>query len=106
MAFLKNKYILALVSLGVNLLIYGYSYGNNSYHDYLLCYIHKLIDPSLYPNDLYLSTLSSFPSVYIYIMAFLAKWAPLATVHFAVYIFIKYLFFSGYLQLGPASFFR
>ena len=101
---LKNKYFLTFLFLGINFLVYGYSYGNNSYHDYLLSYIQKLIDPSLYPGDLYLTTLPSFPSAYIYGMAFLGKYAPLEHIHFILCFIIKYLFFLGIYQLAEYLF--
>lgn len=88
-----NKYTLIFCAFTVNLLLYGYEYGNNSYHDYLLAYIQKIIDPALYPKDLYLSTLRTFPSLYIYFMAFWAEFFSLESVHFIAYLLIKFLLF-------------
>ena len=88
-----SKYAIAFFFLGANVLIYGYNYGNNSYHDQILPFINKIIDPSLYPNDAYLTTIKTYPTIYFNAIAFLGKFLPLEYLHFGVFLTARYVFF-------------
>ncbi len=99
-----NPYFVSLFFLGINLLVYGYEYGNNSYHDYLLPYINKIIDPSLYPGDPYLNTLHAFPSPFIYAIGYLGKIFSLEGLHFTLYLIAKYLLFIAAFKLAEFLF--
>ncbi|MFH1359459.1 MAG: DUF6798 domain-containing protein [Candidatus Omnitrophota bacterium] len=90
---MKNKYFTVLVFLLLNLLIYGYQYGANAYQDQDLPFIHRTIDASLYPQDLFINTIKSIPTLFVPLMAFVSRWAPLSTAFFIFYLIAKFILF-------------
>ena len=91
------KYLSAGFLVLFSMLVFGYSYGSNPNHIQILPFIYKVMDPSLYLNDYYVATLNKFPTLYPYLVAFLAKWFNLESMHLLTYILIKYvLLITGY----------
>ena len=94
---------LALLA-GLSVLIDGYVYGTQTNLDQVLPFIHKILDPSLYPGDPYVATLSSFPSPYPALMAFAARFVPLPWAHLALFLAAKYLLVASAWTLGKTLF--
>lgn len=95
-----RKYIIAAVFTALSLLIYGYDYGTTINHIQILPFFYKLANPSLFHNDYYVDTLSLFPSIYLYINAFLLRWFSLEKLYLPIYVVCKYLLLIFAYQLS------
>lgn len=91
---MKYKYPWAALMTGLSLLLFGYDFGVDPNLAQILPYIHRLMDPALYPGDVFLKSFSSFPSLYPAAAAFLGRFASLETLHLAAYLAARFFFLS------------
>ncbi|MBI4055479.1 MAG: hypothetical protein HY402_05030 [Elusimicrobia bacterium] len=91
---------LAALSIG----FWGYTFGTDANLDQILPFVHKINNPALYPNDPYVDTLSTFPSFYPHIIAWMARIFPLAPLHFVLYAALKYLLLLIVFNLAQSFF--
>ncbi|MFA6320291.1 MAG: DUF6798 domain-containing protein [Candidatus Omnitrophota bacterium] len=92
--------IAAVILSALSAFVYGYEYGITPNHIQSLPFIAKIHDPSLFPNDYFVNTLSRFPSVYTYIMAYLSNWINLEMLHLVLYFVFKFALFIFAYQLA------
>ncbi|NLO92404.1 MAG: hypothetical protein GX410_10515, partial [Elusimicrobia bacterium] len=77
----------------VSLLMYGYSYKASPNLSQLLPFINKLQNPELYPRDMYVASMPSFPSLYPKLVALAVSPEWLAAFHACAYAAVLLLFF-------------
>ncbi|NQT90840.1 MAG: hypothetical protein HQ558_06255 [Candidatus Omnitrophica bacterium] len=85
------KYLLAAIFVPLSALLLGYNYGITPNQIQVLPFIYRIADPSLFPGDYYVDTLSQFPSLFPYLMAFLSKLLELETLHLVLYFLLRYV---------------
>lgn len=86
-----GKYIGILFLTILSIFIYGYTFGTSTNLDQVLPFIQKIQNPTLYPQDPYIKTLSFFPSIYPYFISYLGRFFSLPLVHVCLYIALKYI---------------
>jgi hypothetical protein len=96
----------AFFAAGLSLLIYGWSYANDPNTAQIIPFIKKIADPALYPNDFFIGSLPAFPSLYPLCMAKLAAFCPLETLHWMLYLPIKFIFMRLVYELALELFER
>ncbi len=99
-----NRYVLVFLLTALNLLVFGYEYTPNTYIAQDLPFIHEINNPDLYPDDLYVNTLKSFPSLYVYLMAWLSRLASLETIHLFLFLALRFLLFLAIFNLSSLLF--
>ncbi|MFA5160762.1 MAG: DUF6798 domain-containing protein [Elusimicrobiales bacterium] len=87
-----KKYAVPLVCAAVSLFVYGCAYSSSPNTAQIIPFIKKLMNPSLYPGDFYIASQSAFPSLYPLLMARLAAFFPLESLHFWLYAALKIWF--------------
>ncbi|MBI5883879.1 MAG: hypothetical protein HZB91_12340 [Elusimicrobia bacterium] len=97
-------FILSASAVLLNLALYGYRYGTDPNTAQVLPFIGRLMDPSLYPNDPYVASVSAFPSLYPLVMAGLGRAVPLPALHLGLYLAGRALFFYGVWRLARRLF--
>lgn len=84
------RYFAASSALAMSLLLLGYNFGSDPNLPQILPSIAQIDNPALFPTDAYVSTFSSFPSVYPYLVAGACKLIPIEWVHFIGYLALKF----------------
>ncbi len=94
------KYLLAACATVLTVLVFGYDYGVDPNLAQVLPYVNRLLEPSLYTGDAFVSSFSAFPSVYPRLAALGASLMSLEKLHLAAYLAARFAFFLVVFELG------
>lgn len=94
-------YVFVFVS---SVLATGYLHIYGSNHAFQLVFVHKAIDPALYPNDPIAATMGSYAAIFWYGVAWVAKYIDLSTLLFILFLVNRLLFLWAGFRLGQALF--
>ena len=101
----KNYFILFAIFIYTILfiLLNGYFYGVYD-HSFMLPFIYKYANPSLFPNDLLLTTYHNTYTFFTPLMAYLSKFISLKAVFFVSYFFSMFFLFFGIFKIAETLF--
>jgi len=88
----------------ISLFITGYRHIYGSNHAYQLVLVHRLNDPTLYPNDPFADTVYHYASVFWYVVAWVSRLVDLSIVLFVFFLVSKLLFLIAGFRLARTFF--
>jgi hypothetical protein len=90
----KRLVPIALLGAALNILAYGFLYGQDN-HDFELAMLNWIRDPTLYPGDAILGGFIRYPAIFWRAVALVPRAVSTEAVLFAVFLLTKFLFFIG-----------